>query len=321
MVTLVTACMNREAHLRQSLPRWLVLPQLAELIVVDWSNSHSLGDLRSIDPRVKVVRIEGESKWILSYAYNVGISRATHPVIVKCDADCMPLPETMQRLPGPAYFHAGYWRTGATVGKPSVNGQCVFLKSQFDAVNGYSELIRTYGRDDEDFYDRLKASGFERREIPPACLDFIGHSNDERTVNQFADNGSISPEQRVFRNTLYNEMHNYFVGKMMPWDNRSRRAVFQESHGEERFSVLRRDQAQEIPIPGEVEAAARLLALRYVSKRVAGISDESAGKLDARGCLALIIPRLYGGPQKIAGMVPSQTPPLRPAGQTQRRAD
>jgi hypothetical protein len=42
-----------------------------------------------------------------------------------------------------------------------------FAKAQFEAIDGYSELIRTYGRDDEDFYDRLIAAGYARREIPP----------------------------------------------------------------------------------------------------------------------------------------------------------
>jgi len=288
MYTLVTACMNREQHLRQSLPGWLTLPQVAEVIVVDWSNRRALEDLCSVDPRVRVVRVEGEPKWILSYAYNLGISRASGPVVVKCDADCIPNQGIMECMPGPAYFYAGYWRSGAAVGKPSVNGQCIFLKSQFEAVNGYSEVIRTYGRDDEDFYDRLIAGGSARREIAPAHLDFLEHSNDERIANQFDAPPAPSLEQRVFRDTLYNEMHNYNIAQLMPWNTSCSRAVFEVIRSEGPLTVVRRDKTKEIVIPPAIEARARVQGLRYVAMKAAGIPYESANKLDERACLTLI---------------------------------
>lgn len=284
--------MNREMHLRQSLPRWLKLPEVAELIIVDWSNKTSLRDLCSIDRRVKVVRVEQEPKWALSYAYNVGISRALHPFIIKCDADCIPHPEISALLPDPSHFFAGHWKSGSAVGKPSVNGQCLFLKLQFDAVNGYSELIRSYGRDDEDFYDRMIAQGYERREIAPANLDFIEHTNVERTVNCFAPNEIVSPEKRIFRETMYTEMYNCYLARLIPWNRASRRAVYTELQREDRFTVLVRDQSQEIIIPPDIEAAAQLLALRYVARNLAALSAEAADKLDERACLAMITPRL-----------------------------
>jgi hypothetical protein len=298
MFTLVTACMNREAHLRQSLPRWLAVPQMKEILVVDWSNHPPLDDLRAIDSRVKVLRVTGERKWILSYAYNAGIARATQSVIVKCDADCIPSAELLNYAPGPKHFFAGYWRSGAAVGKPSVNGQCIFLKSQFQAVNGYSELIRTYGRDDEDFYDRLIAHGYERKEIPPTCLNFVAHSNDERVVNQFAGEEASSIEHRVLRDTLYNEMHNCWIARLMPWNASRHRATFLETSQEDRLSVVCRDQSQEIPIPAEIEAKARLLALRYLAMQLAKISDAAANTLNERACLALIGTRMSRAPQK-----------------------
>ena len=81
MISLVTACMNREAHLRRSLPEWLRLPGLGEIVVVDWSNERSLEELTALDPRVRVVRVQGEPRWVLSYAYNLGVARAAGSVI------------------------------------------------------------------------------------------------------------------------------------------------------------------------------------------------------------------------------------------------
>lgn len=292
MFSLVTACMNREEHLRLALRAWLQLPQLKEVVIVDWSNRRPLAGLRAIDDRIRIVQVEGEPRWILSYAYNIGIAHATQPVIVKCDADCLPHPGIFACLPQADCFHAGHWRSGQAVNKPSVNGQTVFAKAQFEAVNGYSEVIRTYGRDDEDFYDRLIAAGYARREIAPALLDFIEHGNAERTANQFVAQPQLTLEQRIVRDTLYNEMRNYYLGQQIPWGPGRPRARFTEIRQEDRLTVLRRDVAGEIVIPPEIAQAAHLFGLRFVAARLAGITLEAAERLDERACLILIGSRI-----------------------------
>lgn len=289
MYSLVTACMNREAHLRENLPHWLRLPGLAEVVVVDWSNARPLTDLTAIDPRVRIVRVVEEPHWVLSYAYNVGVAHASSPEILKCDADCRPSASIGQYRPNEHAFRAGYWRTGAAVGKPSVNGQCFFLKRQFDAVNGYSEIIRTYGRDDEDFYDRLIAAGFARQEIPPSELDFVEHTQAERTSNQPSSN----QEHPFFSTTGFREMRNCFLAQALPWTTASARAPFEVLEQSAQSIVLRRDRAREIQVPPEAEAAARLRALRYFVCREAGVAEAAAQRLDERACLAVIVGRLY----------------------------
>ncbi|HYD83135.1 MAG TPA: glycosyltransferase family 2 protein, partial [Opitutus sp.] len=313
MFTLVTACMNREQHLRKTLHSWLKLPQIAEVVIVDWSNNRPLDSLRAVDERVKIVRVEGEPRWILSYAYNVGVVHATQPLILKCDADCIPRPEVVACIPEASCFYAGNWRSGRPVGKPSVNGQTIFLKSHFEAVNGYSEVIRTYGRDDEDFYDRLIAAGFERREIAPDLLDFLDHSDAERTANQFDADSRLPIEKRIVRDLLYCEMRNYYLAQRMPWGASQRRATFQEIGADDRLTVLRRDRASEIVIPGEIEREAHLFALRFVTTQLAGISLEAAESLDERACLILIASRSKPvahlvGAKRVVAASPSGSP-------------
>lgn len=285
--SLVTACMNREPHLRRNLPAWLRLPGLAEVVVVDWSNQRPLEELRQVDPRVRVLRVVDEPHWILSYAYNLGVQEATLPLVLKCDADCAPRPEVVSHFPASDHFCAGNWRSGTPLGKPSVNGQCLFWKSQFDAVNGYSEIIRTYGRDDEDFYDRLIAAGFPRHEIPPAVLDFIEHGHGDRTANQ-----SIDPDPRSFlATTAFKEMRNCFLAKIIPWNKSSRRAAYRAVEEGERLRVLARDKLSEVTVPADVEASARLWALRYFVMQFARLPESAAQKLDERACLVVIAAR------------------------------
>lgn len=293
MFSLVTACMNREAHLRRSLPAWLNLPGLAEVVIVDWSNAQPLFDLATLDSRVRVIRAEGEERWILSYAYNLGLAHATHDAVLKCDADCVPTAEAVSCLPEPNRFFAGHWRSGHLAGKPSVNGQCFVAKAHFERVNGYSEIIRTYGRDDEDFYDRLQRAGVARAEIPAATLNFLDHSHEERVSNQFAGGPSLTAEQHILRDTTYNEMRNYYLATLYPWGPERIRAAYARA-GEPgpRCVALRRDRTTEFAPPPDAQEAASLYSLRYLVGKILRLPASAADKLERAACIKLLAPRI-----------------------------
>ena len=289
MYSLVTACMNREDHLRRALPSWLRLPRVEEIVVVDWSNDRPLTDLPSLDPRLRVVRVEDESRWALSYAYNLGIQEAHGPLVFKCDADCLPRLEVTQFLaPGESHFFAGNWRSGTGKKKLSVNGQCLVSKAQFEQVNGYSEYIRTWGRDDEDFYERLVCAGFERREIRESFLEFIEHGDAERVSNQFDFGSPASVEEAISRSPAFHELFNASIARQLPWGPRHPRAVyFPVTHGD-RWKVVRRDKEAELPRPAEVEATARLFALRKLVSTWTNVPWSEAELLDSHACFQRI---------------------------------
>ena len=294
MFSLVTACMNREAHLRRSLQHWLKMSSVREVVVVDWSNPSPLVELADLDSRIRVIRVEGERRWILSYAYNLGVSRASHELILKCDADCLPEKAVEECCPGVDFFFAGHWKSGSAVGKPSVNGQCVVAKRQFEEVNGYSEIIRSYGRDDEDFYDRLISAGFARREIGPDDFAFLPHSDNDRIRSQVEEKPATTIDDFLERNLTFQEMRNFFLGRQMPWGRWFVRASYQcESKGE-RYEIVRRNQAGEIPVPPALAEAARLFGLRYLIGTLWGLPPTVWEKLEEKACLNLLVEKLQG---------------------------
>lgn len=288
MISLVTACMNRDGHLRQTLPQWLALPGIAEVVIVDWSNRTPLRDLRMVDPRVRVIRAEGEARWILSYAYNLGLSQTRHDTILKCDADCVPTAEVTSLLPTEKAFYAGYWKTGAACGKPSVNGQCLFSRKQFEQVNGYSEVIRMYGRDDEDFYDRLIKAGYGRREIPSSELSFMEHTQQERLVNQVGTKAADPVETFLQRQTVYFEMYNLALSKLLPWGIWNARARFEITEDVGNAQVCVRDRTREIPISAPVQSMARLHGLRSVTAQISGLPAQRVMGMDETACIDVL---------------------------------
>ena len=87
-VSIVSCCMNRNINLCKAIDSWIALP-VDEIIVVDWSSDIPVLDSLShlTDPRVKVIRVENEPNWILTYGFNVGLQFASFSKILKLDAD------------------------------------------------------------------------------------------------------------------------------------------------------------------------------------------------------------------------------------------
>lgn len=291
MISLVTTCMNRESHLRRSLPHWITLPGIDEIVLVDWSTREPFTDLLALDPRIRIVRAEGEPRWIQPYANNLGIAHARGDIIIKCDADCLPTADASKLMPANGHFYAGDWRSGEKLGKACVNGQCIFTKAQWEQVNGYSELLRRYSRDDVDFYDRLVAVGHARHEIPVDLLNFLDHSNEDRVANVKPAAGD-NIDALLNRELPYHETINIVVATYMPWGPWFVRAPYTVVSSEDRLTVVRRDLTREIPISPALHQTARSHAIRAVAAQLCKIPAATLARMDEAACLAQLRKKL-----------------------------
>lgn len=291
MRSLVTTCMNREHHLRRSLPHWLSLPGLDEIVIVDWSTREPLDDLLALDERIRLIRVEDEPKWVLTYPYNLGIREARGDIILKCDADCLPSAAVAELVPAPGHFYAGDWRTGVAVGKTCVNGQCVFTKAQWQEVNGYSELLRRYGHDDGDFYERLVAAGHARREILPPDLDFVPHDDAARLANHAAP-APDSVDAFLASHLQFHEAINLVIVGFMPWGKWFTQTPYSLVNDAPRRTVFRRDVSREIPLSEPLFNIAYAQALRVVAAKVCKLPPAAIARMDNRACRQQLALRL-----------------------------
>lgn len=210
-VSVVSCSMNRTENLLRALPSWLALPAVSEVVIVDWSSQEpvmaALQAAGITDPRVRIVRVDGAPRWVLSQAFNAGFRAARHDTILKLDADIVLSDDFMTRnaLPGNAAFVAGNWRTAAK-GQEHVNGFFLVGKSGLARVGGFNEFITTYGWDDDDLYARLQAAGLERRDVAPDTIYHLPHTDEARTGEATADQRSAresvmaSPRFMIQRN-------------------------------------------------------------------------------------------------------------------------
>lgn len=162
-VSVVCACMNRNAILRINLMSWLNFPQIGEIVIVDWSSNESLSHLTSLDPRIKVVRVDNQKHFNISQAFNLAIDCASLDYILKLDVDYFmnPYYNFFDLHPINAdVFYSGYWRKmSSDLPRPifqHLSGLCYSKRNILLSVNGYNEHFSGYGYDDCDLYRRIK---------------------------------------------------------------------------------------------------------------------------------------------------------------------
>ena len=154
-LSVVTVCMNRHSHLLVSaaaVARW---PHHQEHLILDWSSDQPLrrGDLPQ-DPRIRLVRVDGERQWHLCRAYNIAIQLAIGERLLKLDADCWP-----EAMPSPGSLAAELEGPLAAFcsGPDGRAGQWLLDRSLVDQVGGFNEVLVGYGFDDKDFRARVEA--------------------------------------------------------------------------------------------------------------------------------------------------------------------
>ena len=260
-VSVVTCARNRTENLLVSVSTWLAFPEIAEVIIVDWTSEEpvqqSLSDAGIRDSRVRVVRVDGEPRWVLSYAFNLGFRLASHELILKLDADITLKPDFFKKnvLRGGAFI-AGNWEV-AEKGQEHINGFFFVHLVDLLRIKGFNEYITTYGWDDDDIYSRLVASGLNRVCVDPSSLWHIPHDDAARLG--IVVGGKGNGEAELASSTLAKIRANRYLASVMPYWNSDRFfAPFMVPDPVERpLRVLRKTSDMPHAISPDVEADAR----------------------------------------------------------------
>lgn len=266
-VSLVTCCMNRNANLMRALPSWLAQGEVAEILIVDWSSTPPVAeDLRAAgiaDRRIRILRVEGEPRWVLTYAFNLGFRAAQFDTILKADADIVLAADffARNRLEDGALI-AGNWRD-APPDQPHVNGFFLVRKAALARVGGFNEHITSYGWDDEDLYARMVIDGIRRVNVAAGTIHHLPHSDAERTGHADAAPGRLTLREALLRDTQFLIRRNRFIANAMPdWDARSQPLPFLVLAEDARGMVVKREGWVPSEVPATIAAQADSQALR-----------------------------------------------------------
>lgn len=206
-ISLVTSVKNREQSLRKSLPSWLANKAVDEVIILDWDSEISLQNyINEINSdKIIYIRVENQKFYYITLSTNLAARFATKDKLLFLNSDII-LKENFfsEHILRKGVFYTGNWRLARNENETHLNGQFYLYRSDFFAVNGYDERLKSYGWDDTDLYHRLsvnkfllnkakfflpkifwnlpKLGGLKRLDIHPDTLEHIPHDDQIRTV-------------------------------------------------------------------------------------------------------------------------------------------
>jgi hypothetical protein len=199
-ITMFVHLMNRNENVQKNLVNWLG-QKVNELILLDWSSTQPVAELPGIfdDPRVRVVRVEGQKSYIRTLAQNLATQMARNKRVLKLDSDVVFKGDFFANHPlSKGYFWVGNWMQGRDNNERHLHGETYYHVDDFFRVNGYDERIVAYGHDDTNLKDRMVLSGCERLVF---SYNFLVHQHHDQALR--SDNQTmIHPMVRIYQNRL-----------------------------------------------------------------------------------------------------------------------
>lgn len=193
VLSIITTCKGRLAHLKESLPTMAAQPD-TEVVVVDYDCPEATAAyVREHFPAVKVVKVESRPQFNNWEARNIGAAQASAPLFVFVDADTLLAddfaawitgaiaPGTYGKMPNALELsmHKDEVLRG---GANRLEGLLAMPAATFRDLEGYDDLLQGWGAGgDTDLVDRLEFHGHRKIVLPEALVvRAIAHSDAER---------------------------------------------------------------------------------------------------------------------------------------------
>jgi glycosyltransferase involved in cell wall biosynthesis len=207
-ISAVTACMNRNSHLVETLPTWLESGRFSEIIIVDYGSREPVEETLAkhglIHSKVKIIRVDA-SHWYLAEAFNIGLQEAKEPFILKLDSDTI----LRGNCPNSLCLNLKQFKTGnwKTFENNYLNGVVLAPSEAIRKVGGYNEQIHRYGWDDCDFYERLSGLSLIKSDLIESEFEGIDHADEARladgdTIAQANETNRLIQGNRILTNLL-----------------------------------------------------------------------------------------------------------------------
>jgi len=217
--TIVTACRNREKNLKIAIKSWFNVNPF-QIIIIDWGSDIPL-KLEHFDseirPLLKIIRFE-HPRWVLSWAYNEGLSKVETKFT--CKLDCDHVIEKNFLLENKC-FKFGMARGShryAEKGQQFINGAFICCSEILKEIGFFDERITTYGWDDSDLFYRASDYCKFVKLINNKTISHLPQTNEERTTNQSVKKEEILARDLKMQVDAFCIHRNRFLQRLFAWD-------------------------------------------------------------------------------------------------------
>jgi hypothetical protein len=210
-ITMYVHLMNRNENVIKNLPNWLT-QKFNELILLDWSSKEPVADIPNIfnDSRVRVVRVEGQEKFMRTLAQNLATQMARFKHVFKIDSDVSFKGNFFAKHPlKQGEFWVGDWHQGRDFNERHLHGETYYHIDDFFRVNGYDERILAYGHDDTNLKDRMLLAGLTKKVFSYNQIHHQEHPQESRATNQ----DMVHPMVKTYENRILAGTREIWQGK------------------------------------------------------------------------------------------------------------
>jgi len=187
-LSVITVAQNRTEHLLESaaaIARW---NGHREHIILDWNSSPAIlrGDLPD-DPRIRLVRVEGEKQWWLTRAYNQAVKLSQEYWLLKVDADCVLENAFFEAFQPDRATLQTCWHHSGLASESNFGSWGLFCveRGAFQRCGGFNEWLFGWGFDDTDLYERLLELPDTSLALLPRCgIRVLLHGHQQRLGQQ-----------------------------------------------------------------------------------------------------------------------------------------
>lgn len=193
-ISVVIACMNRVENLVKIINSWISVPYVKDIVIVDYSSTKPILNnsiIKSLadEKLVRVIRVDGETKFNLGKAYNIGFDHCKYNTILKIDSDYLCLDYTWLDI---------LYKSNSSLENILLRGSYSFSNelSGFFLIDKsklvyFREDLNGYGYDEIDLYNRTKLLHNKINEIVwfdiENSIKHIYHDNEQRTQNYISN--------------------------------------------------------------------------------------------------------------------------------------
>ena len=151
-IKLITRHMDRVQELTEALPTWVAVPEIDEIVIVNWGVTDDLTPLAT-DSRITIINVPDQEYFDPGAAWNVGCRYADDAdflALLDCDIKIFQSAINKVDVISSDTFYRPHITNMGTIG-----GSSIIPTKAFIDANGFKEKFTRYGFEDQNFYNRL----------------------------------------------------------------------------------------------------------------------------------------------------------------------
>jgi hypothetical protein len=199
-ICMIVQVMNENENITKNIDNWLTLG-FDELIILDWSSAPAVYSIPNIfkDPRVKIIRVGGQKKFLSTLAQNLASQLSRYSKIFSFNPDVEFRGDFFAAHPiKRGEFWLGDWRQARDGNESNLHGEIYYYVDDFMRVAGCDERIKSYSQIDTVLADRMFLSGLKKKIFDYTYFQHQPHG--QKAPSQ--DGNGIHPIVAIYANRI-----------------------------------------------------------------------------------------------------------------------